>query len=200
MKILNLCFGASLIKRTGLRLSMMVMVLFLMIPGYAQLDKPGYSGSVSAGLLSGSREDRLFINALNGITVSDWFFGVGIGLDLYGMKSVPLFAGVRFYPGADKHFFAYGNLGYNFGLKKEDVPMWMESAKATGGIYSSAGIGYQVPVSQRLSVIMDLGYSFKRMSLTEHYTICPFIPPCFVQTDKYIHDYGRLKFGVGIGF
>src|ERR1700730_9491831 len=73
-----------------------------------------------AGLLQGESVKAFHLQSVNGFQRNNLFAGLGVGLDYYQYKSVPLFAEVIKYFGKTKNqFFVYANAGVNFVWEKK---------------------------------------------------------------------------------
>lgn len=198
---LKMCHFLSIANAYVKQFCLILVIVTFSVISNAQTMKPKFGSSVSIGFLAGQQHNAFSTQWVNGLTFSHLFAGIGAGLDFYEMKSVPVFAAVRFYPDQKQRFFGYGNVGHNFVMKKKFKNSFSEDpAIRDGGFYTSLGVGYATPLNARWSLFFKAGYSYKRMSMLNTYTICPFIPPCYKQFEKYKYGYRRLEFSVGVGF
>jgi hypothetical protein len=143
---------------------------------------------------------------VNGFQKGNWFAGVGVGLDYYLYRSVPLFADVRYEFGKNKNkFFAYADGGINFQWAEDysyngPVFIWdggNNSSEFHNGIYTDAGFGYLVANKKSGGLVLSLGYSHKSLNETVSYqdwrtqeTI----------TDLYRYNLNRIVVKVGWKF
>jgi hypothetical protein len=159
------------------------------ISASAQKKKFRFHSINTVGLISGESTSNIGFQTINGIHFSNWFTGIGIGIDKYKYKTLPLFAdGMKFF-GNEKRAFAYGDIGYNFPMN--DKPgkefSYYNTYHFSGGIYTGLGIGYQAPLSKKTSIIFSFGYSYKQLNSKTSVTL---ISP-FMGSDD---DYNNYKF------
>jgi len=131
----------------------------------AQKNKIHFRSINQFAMVGGESHINTAFQTVNGIKFSNWFSGIGIGVDNYRYKTLPLFIDGRWYFGDDKNGFIYGDIGYNFPMK--DKPgkevYYYSSYHFTGSIYTDFGIGYQVPLYKKSSMLFSLGYSSKQL-------------------------------------
>jgi hypothetical protein len=154
-------------------------------------------------LLSGQSPVSIGFQTINGFRFSNWYFGIGIGVDKYHYKTLPLFFDARKYFVTGKRAFVYGDLGYDFPMK--DKPgkeiYYYSSYHFTRGIYTDIGIGYQLLLYKKTNLAFSLGYSYKKLeSKIAAGTSCPFIVPCFENYSNYEFSFGRMILKAGLVF
>lgn len=187
----------------------MKKIAFIILPGLffvcsvlAQDVKPRFSSINSVGFAAGQSQPSLIFQTINGIKFSNWFSGIGIGVDSYRYKTLPLFVDGRWYFGEKKEGFVYGDLGYNFPMK--DKPgkeiSYYNSYHFTGGFYTDMGIGFQSRLYKKSSILFSVGYSYKELQTKIGTNICPFNGPCYVEYSKYEFNYGRIALKAGLVF
>lgn len=119
-----------------------------------------------AGLLTGSSEPALQLQTINGVRYKDFTAAIGIGMDNYYFKSIPVF--VHFSRQFTiKNFtpFVYSDIGVNLPEDKDnDQKDHWRSSKYDAGLYFDLGVGYTFPVYKKMSVIFSLGYSQKHLN------------------------------------
>lgn len=168
----------------------------------AQKEKIKFHSINQYGIAFGESEVNSVLQTINGIKFSNSFCGIGIGVDNYRYKTLPVFiAGRRYFDEGNKAF-AYADLGYSFPLKNlpgKEV-YYYNSFHFTGGIYMDAGIGYQLSLSKNSSFIFSMGYSYKKIHNNIGIDICPFNGPCYVDYNKYDLDFGRMVLKTGLAF
>ncbi len=154
------------------------------------------------GIAGGESEMKPVFQTVSGIQFANWFSGIGIGVDNYRYKTLPLFIHGRRYFGADKNGFIYADFGYDFSLKNKPGKevYYYDSYHFKGGIYTDIGIGYQFYLSKNSSFLFSLGYSYKELQSKIGVNTCPFIGPCYVDYSKYNFDYGRMVLKAGLVF
>lgn len=180
---------------------MIFLLLLLGLQTMGQQKRFTYNGSVQAGLLEGEEGSAFQLQAINGVAYKTWSAGVGVGLDYYHSRSIPLFLALqKRFGAAQKAPFVYVNGGYNFPWLNATERGWSYD-DAKGGLYADAGIGYQVPVLKKSLLFFSAGYSKKNYSTENVYPIAIDIyPQPWPQT--YRMDFGlrRLSIKTGLRF
>ena len=130
----------------------------------AQNNKPKFSSLLQVGLVDGQSGPAATIQSINGVRYQEWSAGIGVGLDYYHTRTVPLFLDVRrnIFK-SEKTPFLYLNCGYNFTWLTEEQKGYSYS-ESKGGLYYDAGIGYAVPVLKQSSLFFTAGYSIKKIT------------------------------------
>lgn len=155
----------------------------------------------SIGLVVGESEPSTAFQTVNGIHFSNWFSGIGIGIDNYKYKKLPLFFDIRRYFGPEKRGFVYGDIGHGFPMKnKPGKEIYYNTYHFNGGIYTDVGIGYQFPLYKKSSFLISMGYSYKKLQSKIGETTCPFMGPCFVDYSTYDFSYSRIILKAGFVF
>ncbi len=178
-----------------------VMILFGCLQASAQKTGFQFGTSVQAGLLEGETGGAFQLQTVNGYQYKTWSAGLGVGLDYYHTRSIPLFLSFRkaFGTGA-KTPFLYANGGYHFMWLRQKDKYWGET-DADGGLYYDAGIGYQLPVLKNSSLFFTAGFSQKNFTRRESdgpvIAIGPAPPP---QTRKFEYNLRRLSIQTGLRF
>lgn len=118
------------------------------------------------GLIQGQIGSALLLQSINGIQYQTCLVGIGLGLDYYKKRSVPLFLELR------KNLFSknntpfiYADGGYHF-IWDEEVSEELFVTDVKGGMYYDLGIGYNFSAFKSSAVTISLGYSMKSMSET----------------------------------
>jgi len=121
------------------------------------------------GLLEGSNGSFFSLQTLLGVQFNKSFSGIGVGLDYYRFRSIPLFVDLRREFGKGPNaVFVYGDMGYNFDwLTDEDKQKTSFSTNADfkGGLYYDAGIGYKYAFKSSHALLFSLGYAYKQIKL-----------------------------------
>lgn len=181
--------------------------LFLSVASglFAQSEKYKFSSAIQVGMLGGESGPALQLQTTNGLRHKTWSAGIGVGLDYYHTRSIPLFLDVRKTIGnKTKAPFIYVDGGYNFPwLSEKNKKTFITDAQ--GGLYYDAGVGYQIPVLKGRSLFFSAGYAVKHISTIEKTWIFidyiwpgPASPP----DNQYKYDYtlGRISIKTGLRF
>lgn len=146
-----------------------LIVFFLInISASAQKNKIHFNSINQFAMVGGESQINTAYQTINGIKFSNWFSGIGIGVDNYRYRTLPLFIDGRWFFGDEKRGFIYGDIGYNFPMKdkpEKGIPYYDNMYHFKGGVYTDFGIGYQVPLRKKSSMIFSLGYSYKKMEV-----------------------------------
>lgn len=182
--------------------SVFYFIFFLTcVQASAQKNGATFQTSVQGGLLEGESGSAFQLQTINGFQCKTWAAGLGVGLDYYHTRSIPVFLNLRkSFSDKAKTPFLYLSGGYHFPWLKEEDKYWGET-KATGGLYMDAGIGYQVPVLKKTSLFFTAGFSQKNYTRTEAdgavITIWPMPAP---RVRKFDFDMRRLSIQTGLRF
>jgi hypothetical protein len=149
------------------------------------------------GLLQGEDKTAFQLQSVNGFQHSNFFIGLGTGLDYYKYKSVPLFADIRKYFGkANTAFFIYADAGIHFVWEKKNSSVY-EIEKYYPGLYTGAGIGYKAGFKNGMGLLLSAGYSYKRVNDRLQPGDPCYSPGCFIQSDYYRYNLNRLLLQLG---
>jgi hypothetical protein len=182
---------------------LLLMLLVLMTAVcQAQTKKLKFHSLNSVAMTAGESRATAAYETINGFEFSTWFAGLGVGLDNYHFKSIPVFMDTRKYLGSNKLVFLFGNIG-------ADCPAQKQAAKEftyhdyyyfKPGIYADAGIGYRFAVIKKPLLVFSLSNSYKSMhARTGVYTEC-LIAPCPVTFKDYHYNFYRLMVRAGLMF
>jgi len=157
-------------------------------------------------LINGNNATTAGLQSINGFQKGNLFAGVGIVLDYYLYRTVPLFVDFRYEFGKTKNkFFAYADGGVNFDWVEEEyndgpIFIWDGSRNTSefhNGAYTDVGLGYMVGTKKGGGLVLSLGHSYKSLEKTISYqdwrtqeTI----------TDVYNYNLNRIVLKVGWKF
>jgi hypothetical protein len=160
----------------------------------------------NVSLINGDNAVSAGLQSINGFQKDNLFAGVGIGLDYYLYRTVPLFADFRYQFGKAKNkFFAYADGGVNFDWVEDEyssgpIFIWEGSGISSefhNGAYTDLGLGYMVGTKKGGVFVLSLGHSYKSLKKTLSY------PAWRTQetiTDIYHYDFNRIVLKVGWKF
>jgi len=136
------------------------------INSFAQVNKNPITNFYSVnhvGLLEGQSGSAFQLQTINGVKYKSWFGGIGIGLDFYRIRSIPLFADVRKEFGKTSNkLFVFADAGINFGWRTDkEVKQFNTNDKLKNGFYTEAGAGYKFRLSNMNNLSFSLAYSYK---------------------------------------
>jgi hypothetical protein len=154
----------------------------------------------SVGLLEGETGSAFQIQSVNGMQHGSWFAGIGVGLDFYRYRTIPLFIDFRneFGHSVNK-FFAYADAGVNFAwLTDKEKQVYQMDDHFSAGFYTDLGLGYKIGVGKNNHLLLALGYSLKK--LKETYNAYDWYnPPDYPLYKEHI-DYNLNRLTIKIGW
>lgn len=123
-----------------------------------------YHSINNVGLLEGETGSAFQLQTINGVNYKSWFAGVGVGLDFYRLRTIPLFADFRKEFGkSNNKVFVYSDIGINFSwVTDQQKTNYVQNDKFHNGFYGDWGLGYKVMVNRKNNLLLSLGYSYKR--------------------------------------
>jgi hypothetical protein len=187
-------------KKTGITI---FLFLYISICLNAQ-KRPGFSSQNYIGLVAGESETEFQLQTINGVKLKSWFGGIGAGIDWYYLRSIPVFASVNrsFLQKGKRSLLLSVDAGINFPWKQNiyyDFPPY--DRKQNSGLYYAGSIGYKFGVGKAdNALLMQLGYSFKRLGETTTSPIYCLVPPCPESIERYDYRLKRISFRLGWGF
>ena len=161
----------------------------------------GFQSVVQAGLLEGSIGPSWNIQTINGMHYQSWFAGLGVGLDHYSMRTIPVFIDLRkefFHKRRTPFLYADGGIHFDW-LKNREKPGW-GSSDYNRGLYYDIGGGYKIGFGKRDALLVSAGYTLKKLREERTSVVQCIAPPCNPSTDYYSYTFSRLTFKVGWQF
>lgn len=127
----------------------------------------GFGSINQFGFATGENDNGLMLQTINGLRYKTWFLGVGVGLDTYSAKTVPLFLDIRKSLLAKPSTpFLYADGGIQFSAEKKHNKDDYASKDYDPGLYYDVGAGYCMELKNKNALLMSLGYSFKGLDYT----------------------------------
>ncbi len=159
----------------------------------------------SLGVLNGGKGTAMALQSIVGVNYHRGFVGVGLGIDYYRYRSIPLFADLRYEFGkGSRNLFVYGDVGYNYDwLVKEDrnpFQTFIPTERFSGGVYYDAGVGVKFGFKTSDALILSAGYSQKQLKSETGSGVCPVVGPCYDGIETYRYYLSRLMFKLGWRF
>lgn len=154
--------------------SITILLLVITTMASAQQKKKDYYLIPQVALLNGDNATSGQVQVTGGMQVKQWAFGLGLAMDYYKIRTLPVFADARLYFGEQKQFFSYANLGYNIvtALESQErkLSTWLggtyTNSSFGNGLYTDIGIGCLIDGNKKKGLLMSLGYSIKTLSET----------------------------------
>ncbi len=190
-------------KRTVILLLLTSCMLWSAAQKPAGTSKPKFASLWQIGALDGSASTAVQLQTINGIQFKTWTTGIGVGLDYYRFRSIPLFLDLRKDILNRKETpFLFGDIGMHFSWVKDSQKSAWPRSTYSNGLFYELGAGYKFGLPKSRALTFSAGYSFK--SITEkNYGInyCPFIGPCVEGlVEKFDYDLKRLSVKAGFIF
>ena len=156
----------------------------------------------SLGVAVGESTAKPLMQITSGFYYKKWFTGLGAGLDLYNLKSIPLFVDYRFFFGKKYTCFLYADAGYNipFGNKSDVEGYSKHKDRFYGGVYVDAGAGYRIALGDRHRILISAGYSRKDVFHNIEYVYGGGPDPGMEQEYNYHYMFGRIAARVNWDF
>lgn len=166
----------------------------------AQNGKFKFHSNNLIGIVGGESKVNLIFQTINGIEFSKWYCGIGVGVDYYNYKTLPLFFNTRRFFDKKNKGFIYSDLGYNFPLKNKPGKAigYYNTYNFKGGLYTDFGIGYKTKFIKKSSLLFSLGHSYKQ--LQTQIGIMPACLGCQPYLYNYTLGYGRIILKTGVAF
>jgi hypothetical protein len=131
----------------------------------------------NVGLLEGQTGSAFQLQSINGMQYKSWYAGIGLGLDFYRDRTIPLFIDFRKEFGSSVNkFFAYADGGVNFcWLTDNEKTTYLADDHFETGFYMDLGLGYKIGLGKTNHLLLSIGYSLKK--LKETYNSYYYYPP-----------------------
>ena len=185
-----------------------------MMNGMAQQNgKIKFHSVNNLGVLTGGYETTFQAQTVNGIKYKSFSGGIGIGLDNYYFKTVPLFVDLRKNILEKKQTpFVYFDLGASIPWDRTKIEKWSIEKWSTryykSGLLYDMGIGYSIPIKARWALNVSAGYTEKVLNETREtsYWIWRDFPPydgpsaTVKDTADYKYTFRRVAFKIGLSF
>ena len=186
----------------------LVALLILISLGSIAQPKLGFSSQNYTGLLTGEHGSKYQLQTIDGFRYKSWFAGVGVGLDWYYQRSIPLFVSLNkeFLKSDKRTFFASadGGINYPWGNDNLQVEWGYHVAKLLNGPYWGVGFGYKVGFGKKNdAILLHIGYSYKysgettELNATTGYLV---LTPYDKPTNRYDYRLRRLSLKLGYQF
>lgn len=163
--------------------------------------KPVFHSINAMGLQNGSSGSSFSLQSIGSVSVRHSFAGIGVGLDLYKLRSVPLFVDLRQELGGKKrNLFLYGDAGYNLPwlTDEEKSEQQFNRSHFKGSWYYDAGLGYQFRFHAD-ALLFSAGYSYKELKNRANEFTCTG-PQCSMVEQTYRYRMPRIVIRAGWRF
>jgi hypothetical protein len=177
-----------------------IAILLLQLDGSAQEKvKFKFTSINEVGLLQGQSGSAFQLQIINGVSYKTFSGGIGIGMDNYYLKTIPLFFDIR--KNFSKNVFAYVDAGVNFPWNKKDLEnKIVVEGTYSKGLYLDAGAGYLINFKKTGKLLLSIGYSEKQIkeNADPNVIVEPSPPSHYTNYYKYIFQRLTMKIGLSI--
>ena len=171
----------------------LLLLPFCLFAQNKKVSKQGWRMITTMGLVAGESNTKPVFQLSGGLVYKHHFGGIGVGYDMYGFNTFPLFADWRMAFGKKKTGFLYANAGYNFrGNYKEEEEFSKTADRLRGGFYMDAGIGYRLRLGSFNRLSFSAGYSRKDISHKKTFIYFCITGDCPPDIHEYKYSYGRM--------
>jgi hypothetical protein len=150
------------------------------------------------GFLEGQTGSAFQLQTINGVQYKSWFGGVGLGLDYYRFRTVPLFFDLRKEFGKSTNkLFLYSDLGVNFSwVTDKEKTNYVVDDKFGNGLFAEAGLGYKAGIGKNHGLLISVGYSYKK--LRETYNSLQYYYPGInrINPEQIINNQNQINYGL----
>lgn len=181
---------------------------FFWVSAAAQLKSPASKHYFipEVGLLNGDNLVSAQVKLTGGIQKKAWMFGLGTGIDYYKIRTVPVFADVRYTFGKKANWFSYANLGADivWALETQYAQHFVMGVfnkdKFNSGVYADLGVGYAFQGEKKQGLLISIGYSVKTLGSSYQEAVYKEFPPYGIEYRDKKLDYtlNRLVLRLGV--
>lgn len=181
----------------------MALTLLLITTGALAQAQVNYRSYNTAGIVVGDSKSAYQVLTTHGVQYKTWYAGVGVGIDNYRTRTVPVIVSLLKEVLPKNNMFINVNAGPHFVWGKDQRnELWNAiDSKAFPGFFGEAGIGYRIKVgNEGQSIMFGTYYSYKTH---KEKFIVPGVcnnPPCQNSTEYIVSKFSRWAFKLGLVF
>ena len=189
----NICFFQS---------SLVLVFSCLIGFTYAQTKREGikFNGLNSVGMLNGELASNFTLQTINGIAYKKFFTGIGVGIDNYGYRTVPVFWDIR------KSFgnrplkpLLFADFGIGYHLKTDQLPekWWngMSDYTIKNSFCGEWGLGVEKTIGTS-AFFVTVSYALKKYAYTQN--IYWDYGPQGTTLNRFDYTYNRVVLRMGV--
>ena len=166
-------------------------------------EKLKFTSTNYAGLLISGTKNSFQLQTINGLRYKEFSAGIGVGMDNYYYKSIPVFLHLT-RKISIKNFspFIYTDIGFNLPEDRKAEEEFWETSYYSKGLYFDLGIGYSLPLYKKMSMTFALGYSQKHLEekRERRYMGWPGGVIHDLPTEYYSYAFRRISLKAGLSF
>ena len=175
-----------------------ILVATVAVAQQTKTGKLKFQSLVQLGFVEGNAGNAFQLQAINSFDFNCFSAGIGVGLDYYGTRSVPLFIDLR------KNIlrkpqtpFIYLDAGMHFPWNDQRDEGQIVRSRA--GLFYEAGIGYNVPVKTH-AITFSAGYSYKAFKEEIKSPVWCVTGRCANDVQKLSYQFRRISIKAGFRF
>ena len=165
-------------------------------------EKVHFSSINTLGIMAGGSGEGMAMQTINGVRYKNWNFGIGTGIDWYGIRSIPLIADVRrSFTNKKYKPFVYTNAGANFPWATGDnysIGFGSIETNYKPAFCGEFGLGYKVSFKNQTAFVMSAGFSYKEIRVEQISSTG--IPGFGKTTSSFEYYYRRIAVRMGVNF
>ena len=170
---------------------------------YSQKEKPKYTSINQVGVAWGGSDQDLHLQTVNGFFYKSFTTGLGVALDYYYHRTIPIFIDLRKDLFAKNQTpFVYADLGVNVPWIKKSSELDWQKSEYDQGSYFDVGFGYKIKVHKKFFANLAFGYSKKTIKEKRSWVARPFdiLPNEEGGYESYRYALRRFSVKAGLSF
>lgn len=186
---------------------LIVLIILAHISFSQSIQKNGkkyqFETGIVVGPVDGEKGTSVLMQSISGIKYKSYFIGLGVGLDYYFIRTIPVFVEFRKTLIA-KHnsVFLFGDAGYAYPWASSNNKLMMGQMNLSCGHMLSGGVGYQISAFKSSFLQFRASYSYKQIKQTINGwpTINDPRVDWLDYSQHYNYKMNRLAIGMGLIF
>lgn len=159
-----------------------------------------FHAAVQAGILQGDEKNAFQAQAINGVQYKTWYGGIGVGIDNYKFRTIPLFIDIQ------KNIFkksttpfVFTDAGIHFPWVRNDQKDIYRDSHFGKGFYYNVGAGYKINLVKNNALMFSAAFSSKHTNVSWKYLLgCGWgVCPERYSTQEFKYTLRRLALNIG---
>lgn len=160
-----------------------------------------FHSMLQAGVQEGESATAVQFQNINGLQYKTWFGGIGIGIDHYRIRTLPVFVSIRKdVLNKTSTPFVYADLGTQIMWPRNKDEWQYGNQDFKAGVYYNVGAGYKLGIVKKHALLVSAGYSLKQFSYGSSYEYPCLVAPCPEYKNSTDYILRRLSFQLGFLF
>lgn len=160
--------------------------------------KASFQSINQVGVLEGEAGSAFQLQTINGIRYKTYSAGIGVGLDYYFERAVPVFIDLRKNILAKQNSpFVYleGGIPFTWTKSKDDI----KEPEYHHQLMYEAGIGYNLPIGKNARFLMSAGYNYRSFTEYSYPTYWIYAYPV-QKKQRFDYELRRISIKMGLEF